>query len=223
MANLQALKHPRLIRFMGVAFEPPVLAIVTELAAGGSLYNLLHVQHVVLSDAQRRSLALQVTEGVAFLHCLRPPRVHRDLKSANVVLDASMGAKLCDFGLTESMEKTHLSRRDTEGGSPRYMSPEVFDARSKLTEKLDVWALGCLIIEIISDRLPHDDCTSIQQVAAKLLVRHLPPFDDEWETGVNPELPPLVNPCFSWEPSSRPCATSLFQSLTAVEHFFAVT
>merc|ERR1712125_220313 len=121
---------------------------------------------------------------------------HRDLKSANVVMGADCNAKLCDFGLAEPMEKTHLSRRESEGGSPRYMAPEVFDARSKLTEKLDVWALGCLGIEIIVERLPHEDCTTIQQVAAKLLVRQEGPFEDGWAERVNPEVQRLFDPCF---------------------------
>merc|ERR1719203_334658 len=67
IANLKALRHERLIRFIGAALEPPVLCMVTELAAGGSLYALLHVQRLPLSEARRRVLALQIIEGVAFL------------------------------------------------------------------------------------------------------------------------------------------------------------
>ncbi|CAE8654977.1 unnamed protein product, partial [Polarella glacialis] len=67
-ANLQALRHPRLIRFIGVALEPPVLCMVTELAAGGSLFAALHGSEAkgkALSEAKRRTLILQMTEGVA--------------------------------------------------------------------------------------------------------------------------------------------------------------
>jgi len=220
VVNLQALRHPRLINLIGVALEPPVLCIVTELAPGGSLHSLLHVQHVHLSEARRRILAVQVAEGVAFLHGRRPPLVHRDLKSANVVLDADMNAKLCDFGLTESMEKTHLSRRDSEGGSPRYMAPEVFDARCKLTEKLDVWALGCLVVEVITSRVPHEDCTTIQQVAAKLLVRQEKPFEDSWGDGVRPDVRRLVAQCFQRDPSTRSTSQGLFEGLSVLEGFF---
>ena len=114
------------------------------------------------------------------MHSRQPMRVHRDLKSANVVLDADLNAKICDFGLTESMEKTHISRRDSEGGSPRYMAPEVFDSRQKLTEKIDVWALGCLFVEVMTNILPHADCSTIQQVAAKLIVKLEGPYEDGW-------------------------------------------
>jgi len=220
VANLKALKHERLIRFIDVVHEPPMLCIVTELASGGSLYSLLHVQHAQLSQAQRRTLVLQIIEGVEFLHTRQPPCVHRDLKSANVVLDADLGAKLCDFGLTESMEKTHLSRRETEGGSPRYMAPEVFDARGRLTEKLDIWALGCLIAEVLIIKVPHDDCSSIQQVAAKLLVRLQPPFGPGWSEGIHLEVSKLVEMCFIHDATSRPSAGILLDGLSRMASFW---
>lgn len=217
VANLQALRHPRLIRFIGIAWEPPQLCIVTELASGGSLFKLLHVDRVPLAEARRRIMAMQIVEGVAFLHGLQPPRVHRDLKSANVVLDGDWNAQLCDFGLTESMDKTHISRREAEGGSPRYMAPEVFDPRNKLTEKLDVWALGCLIIEVAVGRVPHDDCSTIQQVAAKLLVKLQGPFDDSWSVGVDPEVRNLVMPCFQHNAALRPSAQGLHEGLSRLD------
>merc|ERR1712190_96328 len=217
VATLKALRHERLIRFIGVAFDPPVLCLVTELAVGGSLPSLLHVQKVPLSEARRRILALQVIEGVAFLHSHDPPFVHRDLKSANVVLDGDCCAKLCDFGLTESMDKTHMSRREAEGGSPRYMAPEVFDARHKLTEKIDVWALGCLIAEILTSAVPHRDCTTIQQVAAKLLVRREAPFQESWAEHLHTEVWSIVDPCFAFAPDKRPSAQALYDSLGALQ------
>ena len=48
------------------------------------------------------------------------------------------------------MEKTHITRKEQEGGSPRYMAPELFDSTQKITEKVDIWAVGCLMAEIFS-------------------------------------------------------------------------
>merc|ERR1712083_895597 len=127
---------------------------------------------------KRASISTQVVEGVEFLHSRVPPFVHRDLKSLNVVMDFALNAKLCDFGLTQSMEKTHISRRDNEGGSPRYMAPELFDSKGKITEKVDIWAIGALVLEVFTGRLPHEECSTLQQVMTKTLVSKEGPFTD---------------------------------------------
>jgi len=221
VTNLQALRHERLIQLIGIACEMPLLCIVTELAPGGSLHDLLHVKRVPLQEAQKHRLILQMTEGVMFLHGQRPPFVHRDLKSANVVLDAELNAKLCDLGITERMERTHISKRDAEAGSPRYMSPELFHAPGKLTEKMDIWALGCLAIEVLTSRVPHEQCINVQQVATKLLVTKEPPFLEDWLLHFHPEVKQVLWSCLEWNPEDRPSAAKIFEVLSALPQLTA--
>eukprot|EP00931_Biecheleriopsis_adriatica_P073021 TRINITY_DN47393_c0_g1_i1.p1 TRINITY_DN47393_c0_g1~~TRINITY_DN47393_c0_g1_i1.p1 ORF type:complete len:975 (-),score=242.31 TRINITY_DN47393_c0_g1_i1:38-2962(-) len=211
VANLQALKHVRLVSFIGCAFASPSLMIVTEFMPNGSLYDALHQRKLRLELAKRFTIGVQITEGVAFLHSKKPPFVHRDLKSMNVVMDNDMSVKLCDFGLTQSMEKTHISRRDNEGGSPRYMAPELFDSKGKITEKVDVWALGCLLVEVCTSRLPHEECTSIQQVMTKTLVDKQLPFTD-WKD-VSAGIRVLAEACFNFQPDARTTARALLEGL----------
>lgn len=219
VANLQALRHPRLVSFIGFAFAPPSVCIVTEFMPNGSLYDLLHQRKATVFYSQRSAIAVQIAEGVDFLHSKSPPCVHRDLKSLNVVLDFALNAKLCDFGLTQSMEKTHISRKDNEGGSPRYMAPEIFDSKGKITEKVDIWALGCLAAEVYMNRVPHEECTSIQQVMVKLLVDKDLPFRPlDWDVGLTPppDLRALVEKCFTFAPETRLDAAAFVQGLRAL-------
>jgi serine/threonine protein kinase len=211
VANLMDLRHPRLISFIGAAHVPPSLCIVTEFMNNGSLYELLHQRKVALTMLQRNSLACHTCEGVVFLHGRTPPFVHRDMKSMNVVLDKELNAKLCDFGLTQSMEKTHISRKDNEGGSPRYMAPELFDSKGKITEKVDIWALGCLILEIYMSRVPHEECNSLQQVMMKTLVDKKCPFLST--DGCHPEVVALAEACFAFAPPNRTGAKEVLQGL----------
>eukprot|EP00439_Symbiodinium_sp_Y106_P019872 s3176_g2.t1 len=137
-----------------------------------------------------------------------------------------LNARLCDFGITEPMERTHISRRAAEAGSPRYMAPELFDGRAKLTEtwlslaeleKLDIWALGCLIIEVLTSRTPHEECSNIQQVATKLLVRNEAPFQDAWSAGFHAEVVRLTTACFSRDGTRRPSAAEILEARIEME------
>jgi len=211
VAALRSLDHPRLVAFIGACLRPPDLCIVTEYMPGGSLHALLHKSKKPLVLAQQAKIALQICEGCAFLHGLSPPFVHRDLKSLNIVLDHSYNAKICDFGLTQSMDKTHISLKEGgNGGSPRYMAPECYDCKGKITEKVDVWALGCIIIETFGGPLPYDDCNNMQQIVAKVLIDKAQPYiPHDLPRGVRP----IVEDCFHFDIKQRTSAQDVFRRL----------
>jgi len=214
VAALRNLNHLRLVSFVGACLKPPDLCIVTEFMAGGSMHHLLHKAKTPLTLSQQARLALQICEGVSFLHSLTPPVVHRDLKSLNIVLDAVYNAKICDFGLTQSMEKTHISLKDGgTGGSPRYMAPECYDSKGKITEKVDIWAMGCIIVEAFGGPLPYDDCSNIQQIVAKVLFEKQTPYiPQHLPKGVRP----IVEDCFHFDIKLRTCATDVYSRLRAL-------
>lgn len=211
VAALRSLSHPRLVAFIGACLQPPNLCIVTEYMPNGSLHYHLHKAKTMLQVVQQAKMGLQVTEGVAFLHNLIPPVVHRDLKSLNIVLDHDFNAKICDFGLTQSMEKTHISLKDGgNGGSPRYMAPECYDSKGKITEKVDVWALGCILIEIFGGPLPYDDCVNIQQIVAKVMIdKQLPYIPHHLPRGVRS----VVEECLEFDIKARTSAHEAYNRL----------
>ena len=95
---LRQLDSPHLVKFYGSGvFNDGQLFIVTELMSLGSLERILRDTHYDLSWQARTSIGLQVALGMEHLH--KRNLMHRDLKSANVVLDTSLKAKVCDFGL----------------------------------------------------------------------------------------------------------------------------
>ncbi|CAE8612636.1 unnamed protein product [Polarella glacialis] len=211
VAALRSVNHPRLVRFIGACLTPPNLVIVTEFMPGGSLHHLLHKAKTPLTIGQQAKMALQVCEGAAFLHSSKPPVVHRDLKSLNVILDRIYNAKICDFGLTQSMDNTHISLKEGGGGgSPRYMAPECYDCKGKITEKVDVWALGCILVEIFGGPLPYDDCSNIQQIVAKVLIdKEIPYIPNHLPRGVRP----VVEDCFNFDPKARTSSQSVYNRM----------
>lgn len=208
---LRSLSHPRLVGFIGACLQPPNLCIVTEFMPGGSLHHLLHKARTPLTLGTQSKIAIQVCEGVDFLHGHAPPVVHRDLKSLNIVLDRIYNAKICDFGLTQSMEKTHITLKEGgNGGSPRYMAPECYDCKGKITEKVDVWALGCILVEVFGGPLPYDDCSNIQQIVAKVLIdKQLPYIPHHLPAGVRP----IVEDCFQFDFKQRASAQDVYSRM----------
>lgn len=175
------------------------------------MHYLLHKAKTPLVVSQQAKMAQQVCEGVSFLHSLSPPVVHRDLKSLNIVLDLIYNAKICDFGLTQSMEKTHISLKEGgNGGSPRYMAPECYDCKGKITDKVDVWALGCILVEAFGGPLPYDDCTNIQQIVAKVLIdKQLPYIPHHLPRG----LRPIIEDCFQFDIKQRTTSQDVYSRL----------
>lgn len=210
--SFRHLKHERLVEFIGACLDFPNLCLVTELMPGGSLHNLLHVKKVTLPIRQQVNMCMQLADGVAYLHAQVPKIVHRDLKSLNVVLDHHNNAKICDFGLTESMERTHITKKNN-GGSPRYMAPELFDEKSKITEKIDIWALGCIFIEIFGGGLPYEGCNSLPQLTRIMLEGKKIP---KVPSNMSKSMRALVISCLDFNHVMRPTAKQIFDQLKVI-------
>eukprot|EP00931_Biecheleriopsis_adriatica_P027256 TRINITY_DN1641_c0_g1_i1.p1 TRINITY_DN1641_c0_g1~~TRINITY_DN1641_c0_g1_i1.p1 ORF type:complete len:772 (+),score=106.15 TRINITY_DN1641_c0_g1_i1:171-2318(+) len=207
--SFRHLRHKRLVSFVGACLEVPNLCIVTEYAPGGSLHHLLHVRKLRLPLLHCTNMCLQLAEGVTYLHSQNPVVVHRDLKSLNVVLDLSLNLKLCDFGLTESMDRTHITKKNN-GGSPRYMAPELFDNKSKITEKVDIWSMGCIFTEINGGPLPYEGINTLAELTREMLVNRrtpsIPPTIAE-------PLQVVVRSCYNFDGRFRPAARQVYDQL----------
>jgi len=216
MREIQAfrhLRHKRLVNFVGACLEVPTLCLVTEYMPGGSLHHLLHVRKLRLPLLHALNLVLQLAEGVLYLHSQVPCIVHRDLKSLNVVLDLSLNLKLCDFGLTEAMEGTHLVKKNN-GGSPRYMAPELFDNKSLITEKVDIWSMGCIFSEIFGGPLPYEGINTLPDLHREMLVnRRMPKIPSKIPDGVQD----AIRRCYTFDPRMRPSCKRVFEQLKDIK------
>eukprot|EP00397_Hematodinium_sp_SG-2012_P011802 GEMP01011950.1.p1 GENE.GEMP01011950.1~~GEMP01011950.1.p1 ORF type:complete len:994 (+),score=243.62 GEMP01011950.1:65-3046(+) len=223
--SFKHLVHPRLVRFFGVVMEDvrrnngrSIVGMLTEYMENGNLYSMLFganprptARARSLPTDLRFILASDVIEGLAFLHAHRPPVVHRDMKSMNVLLDAGFHAKLCDFGLTQPLEagKTHLTRQGTEKGSPRYMGPEYYDERLTLTAKVDIWAFGCTLAEIFGGTVPYCECSTLQQLCGKIMIEKVAPSIPRCE----PRIMEIMAACFEFNPRQRITAAEIIDKL----------
>ncbi|KAE8682024.1 Serine/threonine-protein kinase CTR1 [Hibiscus syriacus] len=154
VAIMKCLRHPNIVLFMGAVTQPPKLSVLTEYLSRGSLFRLLQMPDawMVLNERLRLNMALDVARGMNYLHQLKPPIVHRDLKSPNLLVDSNYTVKVCDFGLSRSKENTFLSSK-TAAGTPEWMAPEVLcDENSN--EKSDVYSFGVVLWELMTLQQP---------------------------------------------------------------------
>ncbi|KAI9098000.1 hypothetical protein K1719_025771 [Acacia pycnantha] len=141
--------------------------IVVEYMPNGSLHVLLHSAPNPPGWALRVRFALQVAEAVRILHSSNPPVIHRDIKSSNVLIDADWNARLGDFGLALRGHEADFGGKVTlPAGTLGYLDP-CYLAPGDLSEKIDVFSFGILLLEIISGRNAID-------------VKYSPPSVVEW-------------------------------------------
>jgi len=207
--TLSTIRGTRLVSFIGACmmepteeFSLPSLCVVTELMPMGSLHELLHTTKQEINLEGRLTIAVQVSEGVAFLHGLTPILIHQGLKSSNVLLDKSMNAKLCDFGLTHltqhMMGLDLLTKRDHGSEAFIYIAPELFEPQENLTDRSDVWALGCVVVETLTGRLPCDGQKDAVHVLSRIVQARQLPFS-EW-TKVPSGVQTLAEQAFTFDP-----------------------
>ena len=179
------VRHPNLLQFIG-ATKVGQLMIITELMPT-SLRRELE-KHSLLRS-QVISIATDVVSALNYLHSFRPrPILHRDVSSANVLLEPSAGnnwkGKLSDYGSVNLMDNINTSNP----GSPVYSAPEA-STPSLHSAAMDIYSFGILLLEMATDQFPstvaHEREGSIQDI--------------KWSS-----VKELVIQCTSTDPSLRP-------------------
>lgn len=195
---------------------PP--SLVLEFMAGGTLQQRIKDKDEALLawKAGGRRIALDVCEGLLFLHTRRPCIVHRDLRSVNVLLTADGRAKIADLGSAKYQERSVLSSLSVQFNQFAAFPPEsMFFARTARSFRWDVWQFGALLFEVLCmenwDPADSDTPEAYEGKLRKLRRDQLAP------RGVPAALAELVIECLQWEPKARPSTAALYPRLLAVE------
>ena len=171
-ANMMTkLTHHNIVRFFGIwqpeggADDGDRVFLVMELCPNGDLRDAANDPDSTLEERQR--WIVQVASAMSYLHGRTPPIVHRDLKPQNVLLDAHRNAKVCDFGVSKSVEKS----RDmtVRIGTVAYMPPEMMRAFSDSSPKMqldgtkcDVFSFAMLALYVATGKTPYEGLSNEQ-------------------------------------------------------------
>ncbi|CAN6447441.1 unnamed protein product [Victoria cruziana] len=146
---LSRLHHRNLVNLVGYCIEKGQRMLIYEFMSNGSLASCLYGEllYAPILDCLLIMHALPDDLKLLRIFCAVPPVVHRDLKSANILLDQSMRAKVADFGL--SKEEVFNPRLSGLKGTYGYMDPE-YMSTNKFTKKSDIYSFGIILFELIT-------------------------------------------------------------------------
>ncbi|KAK6257587.1 hypothetical protein QUC31_001046 [Theobroma cacao] len=155
---LTTLHHKNIISLLGFCYEDDNLLLVYDLLSRGSLEENLHGNKKdpgAFGWSERYNVALGVAEALDYLHTnSEHPVIHRDIKSSNILLSDDFEPQLSDFGLAKwvSASSSHITCTDV-AGTFGYLAPEYF-MYGKVNDKIDVYAFGVVLLELLSGRKP---------------------------------------------------------------------
>ncbi|XP_059292150.1 G-type lectin S-receptor-like serine/threonine-protein kinase SD2-5, partial [Lycium ferocissimum] len=148
-----SIHHVNLVQLIGFCAEKSHRLLVYEFMSNGSLEKWIYhgKQELTLDWNCRRKIIQDIAKGLAYLHeeC-RQKILHLDIKPPNILLDDKHNAKLSDFGLSKLIDWNQSQVRTTMRGTPGYLAPEW--RNGVITEKVDVYSFGIVILEILSGR-----------------------------------------------------------------------
>lgn len=215
---MKQLRHPNIVQFLGAVYEKPYYCIVTELLPNGSLQDLVtgyteagrYIPEVRVLD-----IAKQIAQGMACLH--HKGIIHRDLKTANILVGPQKQLKIADLGLAHIKQTApHYTGFYGQFGTPCYMAPEVILDQS-YSFGADVFSFGIIICELLTGEYPYDNTSYVNM--------SWDTFDKAIVQGVRPPIPSttsaplkeLIEQC--WQPSeeARPSVDEILERLSQMQ------
>ena len=187
---ISKLRHRNILQFYGACIKPQCLYMVTELMQCDLFTALRTDARYKWAGPYGKEVCVGIATGLHYLHSRRPPIVHRDIKSPNVLLMDGL-AKIADVGIARAKWDSDMTAQ--RGFTVAWAAPEVV-YRRRATEKIDIWSFGVVLWEVVTGRPPHPG-------------RLIMPL------GTPEELRIMFGHCTNEDPAHRPVTSDLLVSL----------
>uniref|UniRef100_A0A3Q0QVL9 Ankyrin repeat and kinase domain containing 1 n=1 Tax=Amphilophus citrinellus TaxID=61819 RepID=A0A3Q0QVL9_AMPCI len=223
VSNIAKLKFKYIMCIYGMCSE--ATALVMEYMSNGSLNNLL-VSHTLMWP-KKFQMIHETSLGMNFLHSMKPPLLHLNLKTSNILVDDHLHIKISDFGLIhweEGMNKTLFIEQLTARGNISYIPPETFtQSPNPPGTTFDVYSFGIVMWEILTQQKPHAGCsvtTVLLQVSqgkrpcVELIPDQRPP---ECEQMIS-----IMKQCWAQDHTERPQFSDFVRQTESLSEFLKV-
>ena len=203
---MSRLRNANIVQFYGACLEPSRCCIVMDYLQRGSLYDLLlGNNNNYLTLEQQKQIAFDIACGLHYLHSQNV--LHRDFKSANILLTQHWQAKITDFGLAKTRAAS-IKSINQRSQAIEWLAPECFKPHEPYTEKSDIYSFGIILWEIFTGQQPYKNINKnklIDYIAAgnrENIPNTVPPLYAE-----------LIKICWYDDPSARPDLPMIIQKL----------
>ncbi|KAK6237272.1 hypothetical protein QUC31_002741 [Theobroma cacao] len=204
---MRKIRHKNVVQFIGACTRAPNLCIVTEFMASGSIYDYLHKKRGVFKLPSLLKVAIDVSKGMNYLH--QNNIIHRDLKTANLLMDENQVVKVADFGVARVQAQSGVMTAET--GTYRWMAPEVIEHKP-YDHKADVFSFAIALWELLTGELPYAFLTPLQ-AAVGVVQKGLRPTIPK---NTHPRLGELLERCWQQDPTQRPTFSEIIDILQQI-------
>jgi len=176
-----------------------------EYCGAGSVCDLMAICEKTLTEEQIATVMKMALQGLEYLHSHK--KIHRDIKSGNILLNHDGDCKLADFGVSAELTTT-MAKRKTVIGTPYWMAPEVLQS-TEYNGKADIWSLAITAIELAVGEPPHSNVHPMRAIF--MIPTSDPPTlpnPEKWSKDFND----FLKVCLIKDPDKRPTATHLLKN-----------
>ncbi|KAL0677232.1 hypothetical protein Bca4012_005213 [Brassica carinata] len=204
---MRKVRHKNVVQFLGACTRSPTLCIVTEFMSRGSIYDFLHKQKCAFKLQTLLKVALDVAKGMCYLH--QNNIIHRDLKTANLLMDENGLVKVADFGVARVQIESGVMTAET--GTYRWMAPEVIEHKP-YSHKADVFSYAIVLWELLTGDIPYAFLTPLQ-AAVGVVQKGLRP---KIPKKTHPKVKGLLERCWQQDPKERPDFEEIIEMLQQI-------
>jgi serine/threonine-protein kinase len=191
------LNHPNIVQVYDFGVEGEVAYLVMEFIEGRELRGFFTANESFgIADSVR--IMCELLDALDFAH--EAGVIHRDVKPANVMLDAQRRVKLADFGVARIQDSAQRSGADTMVGTPAFMSPEQISG-AKIDRRTDIFSAGNILYQLLTGEQPFKGEGAWTVV--KAIMQDDPPQPSSIVTNISPVFDTIVNKALAKKPADR--------------------